>query len=95
MPWARTDWMSERVKFVAAYLEKRATFSDLCQDFGISRKTGYKWVHRYDSEGATALEERSRAPLSHPNATSDEAWSLVRTANGESISLGFQSGCWT
>ena len=44
MPWARTDWMSERVKFIAAYLEYEANFSDLCLDFGISRKTGYKWV---------------------------------------------------
>ena len=47
MPWARTDWMSERVKFIAAYLEYEANFSDLCLDFGISRKTGYKWLHRY------------------------------------------------
>jgi len=38
MPWARTDWMSERVKFVAAYLRGEDRFTDLCQDFGISRK---------------------------------------------------------
>ena len=53
MPWARTDWMSERVKFIAAYLEHEAVFADLCHDFGISRKTGYKWVRRYDAHGAT------------------------------------------
>ena len=68
MPWTRTDWMSERVKFIAAYLKGSSSFSDLCQDFGVSRKTGYKWVHRYADGGASALEERSRAPLSHPNA---------------------------
>ena len=72
MPWARTDWMSERVKFVAAYLEYDAHFSDLCDDFGISRKTGYKWVRRYEAEGSRGLEERSRAPQSHPNAVSSE-----------------------
>ena len=71
MPWARTDWMSERVKFVAAYLEYEASFSGLCLDFGISRK-GYKWIHRYQAEGAAALQERSRAPHSHPNAVSPE-----------------------
>ncbi len=68
MPWARTDWMSERVKFIAAYLEYEANFSDLCLDFGISRKTGYKWVRRYEAEGVSALEEMSRAPHAHPNA---------------------------
>ena len=68
MPWARTDWMSERVKFIAAYLEYEANFSDLCLDFGISRKTGYKWVRRYQTEGVSALEEISRAPHAHPNA---------------------------
>jgi transposase InsO family protein len=68
MPWARTDCMSERLKFIASYLEAEQSFSDLCRDFGISRKTGYKWVSRYDADGAVALEERSRAPHSHPNA---------------------------
>jgi len=68
MPWARTDWMSERVKFIAAYLEYEASFTDLCQDFGVSRKTGYKWIRRYEAEGPSALEERSRAPHAHPNA---------------------------
>lgn len=68
MPWARTDWMSERLKFIATYLEYEVSFSDLCRDFGISRKTGYKWVRRYETDGATALAERSRAPQGHPNA---------------------------
>jgi transposase InsO family protein len=78
MPWARTDWMSERVKFVAAYLEHEASFTDLCLDFGVSRKTGYKWLLRYEAEGVSALEERSRAPHSHPNAISaDIVQSLV------------------
>ena len=68
MPWARTDWMSERMKFIAAYLEYEASFADLCRDFGVSRKTGYKWARRYEADGPTALDERSRAPHTHPNA---------------------------
>jgi transposase InsO family protein len=68
MPWNRTDWMSERVKFIAAYLGYDAIFADLCHDFGVSRKTGYKWVRRYEADGAGALEEHSRAPHTHPNA---------------------------
>lgn len=72
MPWARTDWMSERLKFIATYLEYEVSFTDLCHDFGISRKTGYKWVRRYEAEGASALSERSRAPHDHPNAVAED-----------------------
>jgi transposase InsO family protein len=72
MPWNRTDWMSERVKFIAAYLEYEASFSDLCQDFGVSRKTGYKWLRRYAADGAAALEDRPRAAHTHPNAVPAE-----------------------
>ena len=72
MPWARTDSMSERLKFVATYLEYEVCFSDLCHDFGISRKTGYKWVRRYEIGGASALHERSRAPRDHPNAVDED-----------------------
>jgi transposase InsO family protein len=68
MPWARTDWMSERLKFIATYLEYEVSFTDLCHDFGISRKTGYKWVRRFEADGPAALNERSRAPQDHPNA---------------------------
>lgn len=71
MPWARTDWMTERVKFVAAYQRDEDSFTDLCQDFGISRKTGYKWIRRYQADGPAALENRSRAPHRHSHATPD------------------------
>ncbi|HXV64102.1 MAG TPA: IS481 family transposase [Vicinamibacteria bacterium] len=64
--------MNERVKFVASYLEKNEPFLWLCERYGVSRKTGYKWVARYESAGVGALEERSRAPLSHPHAVTDE-----------------------
>lgn len=44
----------------------------LCEEFGISRKSGYKWIARYDQGGVAALEERSRAPLTHPHAYPSE-----------------------
>jgi transposase InsO family protein len=69
MPWARTDQMSERVKFVAAHLRGEESLTDLCRDFGISRKTGYKWLQRFEAEGPSALKDRSRAPHGHPQAT--------------------------
>ena len=60
--------MNERVKFIARYLQKDEPFIVLCERAGISRKTGYKWVERYEGGGVAALVERSRAPLSHPHA---------------------------
>jgi putative transposase len=60
--------MNERVKFISEYLANEETFADLCEGFGISRKTGYKWVERYEADGVRGLEELSRAPLTHPHA---------------------------
>jgi hypothetical protein len=62
--------MNERVKFIAQHLQKEAPFSELCEHAGISRKTGYKWVERYEAGGVAALVDRSRAPRSHPHAVS-------------------------
>ena len=64
--------MNERVKFIARYLANEVTFTALCEEFDVSRKTGYKWVKRYDAGGASALEEKSRAPLTHPHAYPEE-----------------------
>ena len=72
MPWDETNCMNERVRFIAAHLEAGEPFSALCEGFGVSRKTGYKWVERYELEGVAGLEERSRAPLSHPHAVADD-----------------------
>ena len=64
--------MNERIKFIARYLTGEASIVALSDEFGISRKTAYKWIDRYDEGGAAALEERSRAPLSSPHAYSNE-----------------------
>ena len=72
MPWKETNGMNERLRFIASYLEAGEPFSCLCERFGVSRKTGYKWVDRFESDGVTGLEEHSRAPLSHPQAVADE-----------------------
>ena len=68
MPWNETDRMNERVKFIARYLQQDEPFTVLCEAAGISRKTGYKWVERYEGSGVVALVDRSRAPRSHPHA---------------------------
>ena len=63
MPWKEVKVVEQRVVFVRAVEAKRNSFSVLCEEFGISRKTGYKWIKRYrESEGVDALKDRSRAP---------------------------------
>jgi transposase InsO family protein len=60
--------MNERVRFIGDLLGEERTMSELCALYGVSRKTGYKWLARYDAAGARGLEERSHAPLHHPLA---------------------------
>lgn len=77
MSWSETCPMKERIKFIMAYESNILPFSDLCKDFQISRKTGYKWVKRYMAEGFHGLENQSRAPLHHPNQLSEKIQSLI------------------
>ena len=77
MPWLMTNPMDERVKFIAAYLRGELSLSRLCETFGVSRKTAYKWISRYADGGVAELLERSRRPLSNPRSTSREVVSLI------------------
>lgn len=79
MPWTETYAMKERIKFVSAYLneEDSRNMSELCQAFGISRKTGYKALSRYRLGGFEALSDLSRAPHTHPNETNEEIVDLL------------------
>ena len=66
MPWKDLRPMDERVLFVADYVRELYSFSELCTRYGVSRKTGYKWVDRYRREGVEGLGERSRRPQRQP-----------------------------
>lgn len=72
MPWDQTEPVNERLKFVAAAQRSGGTMTELCIEFGISRKTGYKILRRYEEEGPEGLRDRSRSPRSHPNQTPGE-----------------------
>ena len=56
--------MSLRKEFVTLASQDSINFAELCRRFGISRKTGYKWLGRYESDGMDGLEDRSRRPSS-------------------------------
>lgn len=64
--------MSLREKFVLQAMAPDACMTELCRAYGISRKTGYKWLARYKSKGVEGLEEMSRRPHSSPLQTTVE-----------------------
>lgn len=69
MPWRSTSPAEEQVRFIQRWQEGGVSFVDLCRQFGISPKTGYKRVRRFQDWGWDGLGDWSRAPHCHPNAT--------------------------
>jgi len=67
----------ERGRFVRDFDSGDWTMSELCEHYGISRPTGYKWVERYGEQGDEGLVELSRAPLTCPHRTEAETEKLV------------------
>jgi putative transposase len=72
MPWKSSVPMDQKVEFLATARAGHISVSAACDRFGISRKTGYKWINRYDEFGVRGLEHLSRAPKSHPHAVSTQ-----------------------
>jgi hypothetical protein len=66
MPWKAYSAMEERLRFIARLLDGEA-MTDVCREFGIFRKTGYKILNCYNNEGCTALSDRSRRPVCYAN----------------------------
>jgi putative transposase len=64
--------MDERCRFVVDAEEYIGQFTELCAHYGISTKTGYKWLARHKESGMEGLNNRSRAPRNHPNQISEE-----------------------
>ena len=68
MSWKVTCPMTERMLFIADVESGELSFSEACRRRGISRKTGYKLWHRFQAEGAEALQERSRTTSSRASS---------------------------
>ena len=66
MPWKECSVMDERLQFVARRLAGEP-MAELCREFGISRKTGYKIFDRYQETGLRGLTDRSRRPYRFAN----------------------------
>ena len=84
MPWCAVSTMSLRREFVELAQAEAVNMRALCRRFGISPKTGYKWVVRFADEGERGLLERSRRPRQSPRRTAsamEAAVVAVRTAH--------------
>jgi putative transposase len=68
MPWRETAPMDQRTLFIADHLRETQTITELCDRYGVSRKTGYKWIARYLRFGPA-----SRNNLAFHNANSNTA----------------------
>lgn len=76
MPWKERHIVDERMRFALRY-EEGERMSDLCREFGIARKTGYKFLKRYKEYGVNGLSNQSRSPHHHPNRTPKEIIKLI------------------
>ncbi len=77
MPWKEASTMSLRTEFVHLAELEKANLSQLSLRFGISRKTGYKWLKRFREGGVSGLLDRSRRPHRSPGRSPVEIEAMV------------------
>ena len=77
MPWPNVTPMEEIIRFVTLAQTDRFTVTDLCEQFGISRKTGYKHLERYATSGLKGLQPRSHRPHQFPQRTAEAMEAVI------------------
>jgi putative transposase len=80
MPWQECSPMELRKQFVIEFRSGLFTMTELCAQYVISRKTGYKWVARAEHDGLDGLGDRSRRPHGHPARTAPEVVAAILAA---------------
>jgi putative transposase len=88
MPWLETAPMDQRERFIRDDRLALYTMTELCERYGISRKTGYKWLDRFDAGGRAGLCDRSRAPHECPHRIADTVAQLICLARRQHPSWG-------
>jgi putative transposase len=83
MPWKKACPVTERMKFITTCAESQESFAELCRRFGISRKTGYKWLERFELKGAAGLDDRPPVAARSPHRTSDDLVDRIVLARKE------------
>jgi len=82
MPWKESSVMDERIRFVIR-LKDGESMASLCREFGISRKTGYKILERYEECGLEGLSDRNRRPHRYANQLPPQLEAAIVAAKRE------------
>ena len=88
MAWKECDRVSLRREFVSLGRVEGANIAALCERFGISRKTGYKWLSRFRENGEVGLADRSRRPHRFRSPTADAIEQAVLAVRDEHPAWG-------
>ncbi len=88
MPWMETSPVEQRERFIRDHRLELYTMAELCARYGISRKTGYKWLERFEDAGRQGLRDRSRAPQRCPHRITDAVAALICAARRQHPSWG-------
>ena len=88
MPWLETSPVEQRERFILDHRHELYTMAELCARYGISRKTGYKWLARFDDGGRQGLEDRRRAPHCCPHRIAADVAAVICAARRQHPSWG-------
>lgn len=94
MPWREVCPMEARIRFVMAVLAQEDSMSALCEEYGVSRRIGYKWIWRYQREGVAGLVERRRGPRRVPWSISQAQVEAIIGLRRAHPKLGAQKAAW-
>lgn len=94
MPFSEIHVVDERTRFVEDVHRSLRSFSELCERYGISRKTGYKWLRRWQAHGPPGLEDRSTRPKNCPWATAPEVVDAILKVRRTYDDYGAKKICW-
>lgn len=94
MPWRETDPMEERMAFISDWRRlvrcspRQISMSELCRNYGVSRRCGYGLVERYKQKGVEAFSEGSHAAHRHPNAVTGRRETAIVEVRAEHPTWG-------
>jgi putative transposase len=86
--WKESSVKDERLQFIEECQSQEWSMAEVCRRFEISRKTGYKWLDRYESGGTDALKDGSHAPHSNPRQVLEEVEDAIVQARGKHAHWG-------
>ena len=80
--------MDQRERFIQDHRLDLYTMAELCARYGVSRKTGYKWLDRFEEEGRAGLRDRSRASHQCPHRIPADVAAVICAARRQHPTWG-------